>query len=418
MAFPSGLDFSLKKNAIQTALHQQVHYPITGSTANPLDLVTFSLSCGKYGQYINPTDSYISFKLVNTDAVNPLIIDGSGYSFFDRVTTLSSGSTVSDLQSFAPWAQLTLDMMVGTGRPTTMTTFAGNAYDANRNNVRGGYNLGANNYTYISLPLIGTAIDASCSDKYIPAGAISDLQLQFYIAAVNNAVQSASANASWQLQQVSLTVSYITLDAGAQRMLDEIQGGTYRWSGEMWKGYNFNLNSGSSADNVIVPFKGASVKSLAVIQRYAANQNNAAALTNTSRFCSFVAGSTWFVTVGSDTYPAIPLKNYTQHAVEFLKMIHGLSNPLALQTSFDSSTWIAGDSVSPTTCGSFVAALNTEAYSNKSGVIHSGLQVLGGTTLVLNQTYSTPLPAATLQTSFVHFDTILTVENGQLTVAF
>jgi hypothetical protein len=106
------------------------------------------------------------------------------------------------------------------------------------------------------------------------------------------------------------------------------------------------------------------------------------------------------------------------HMMEYLKMWHGLSNPLALTTSFDSSTWVAGDAVNPATAGTFVAGLNLEAYSNKTGTIHSGVSVLGGTTMVLNQTYSSALSAATLQTTFCHFDVIYSIENGQLSVAF
>ena len=138
MAFPASLDFSMKKNAVKTELHQQVHYPITGSTANPLDVVTFSLSCGKYGQYINPSDTYLSFTFTNKDAANAVSLDGSGYSVIDRVTVLSSGATVSDLQNYAPWAQLMLDSQTGVGKSSTFSTFGGGKTDLTANIVRDG----------------------------------------------------------------------------------------------------------------------------------------------------------------------------------------------------------------------------------------------------------------------------------------
>lgn len=417
MAFPSTLDFTLKKNAVKTAMHQQVHYPITGSTLNPLDLCTLSLSCGKFGQYIDPTQIYLSFTFNNKDATNAVNIDGSGYSFIDRAVVLSSGATVSDLQNYAPWAQLMLDSQLGVGKTSTFSTFGGGNTNASTNIIRDGAQVAPNGSLNISLPLMGTAIDASSTEKMIPVGAISDLQLQLYISANNNAIFGTAAG-NWTLSNMCLTVVYVQLDAGAQKMLDNAQGGTYRYSGEQWRGYNFNLNSGSTADNVIVPFKGASVKSVAAIQRLAANQNAYNAYTNLSRICKYTTGSSWFVTIGSDVYPGIPIKNATMHMMEYLKMWHGLSNPLALTTSFDSSTWVAGDAVNPATAGTFVAGLNLEAYSNKTGTIHSGVSVLGGTTMVLNQTYSSALSAATLQTTFCHFDVIYSIENGQLSVAF
>ena len=419
MAFPTTLSFDLKKNAVKTSVHQQVHFPITGSTANPLDVITFSLSCGKYGQYISPSEIYLSYTFNNKDATNTIRLDGSGYSVIDRATVLSSGATVSDLQNYAPWAQLMLDSQLGVGKTSTFSAFGGGGTDTSKNIIRDGASVANSSSINVSLPLMGTCIDSSTSDKYIPVGAISDLQLQLYISSANNAVVSAAAG-SWSLSNIALTVVYIQLDAGAQKMLDDAQGGVYRWSGEQWKGYNYTLAKSSASDNVIVPFKGASAKSVCSIYRLASNINNYAAYTNLSRLCPFVSGSTYFVTIGSDTYPGIPIKNSTMHLVEYLKMWHGLTNPLALTTSFDASTWVAGDSTTPASAGTFVAGLNLEAYSNKSGTIHSGVSVLGGTTMILNQVYSSALSSATstLQTTYVHFDSIFSVENGQLTVAF
>ena len=234
MAFPTSLSFEMKKNAVKTELHQQVHYPITGSTASPLDVVTFSLSCGKYGQYINPSETYLSFTFNNKDATNAVSLDGSGYSVIDRVTVLSSGATVSDLQNYAPWAQLMLDSQLGVGKTSTFSTFGGGATNASTNIIRDGASVSGGASLNISLPLMGTAIDASTTDKMIPVGAISDLQIQFYISAANNAIYGSAAGGSgnWSLSNVCLTVVYVQLDAGAQKMLDEAQGGVYRYEAQ------------------------------------------------------------------------------------------------------------------------------------------------------------------------------------------
>ena len=87
------------------------------------------------------------------------------------------------------------------------------------------------------------------------------------------------------------------------------------------------------------------------------------------------------------------------------------------------ANWNAQDSTNPITMGAFANFLNLEAYSNKSGVLHSGVPVVGGTTMVLNQNYATNAAVQTamtgaLQTTFVHYDCICTVKDGQLEVAF
>lgn len=421
--FPTSLDFTMKKNAVASRLSQQVYTPISGGNANPGDIITISPGVGHYGSYIDPSQCYISFQIKNTDATNALVLDGSAYSAFDRIITQSSSAVISDLQQFPGWAQIMLDSQLNSGKVGFMSAFAGTATDPSLNTVRAGASIAASGSLYVSLPLMGTAIDQTAGDKLIPAGALSDLQLMFYVSAVNNLGVTSSASASWTLANITLTVGYVTLDASAQKMIDDQQGGEYKWSVELWKGYNYGLPNGSSGDSVIVPFKGSSLKSIAAIQRLASNFNNPAAYLNVSRINSYAtpsssAPSSWFVAVGSDVYPPIAIKNTTQHAVEYLKMWHGLGVPSALVTSFDATNWIAGNNVNPALAGSMVTGLNLEVYSGRSGVLHSGVAVLGGTTLVINQLYATALPAAVTQTTYCGYDAVITVKEGIMSVAF
>ena len=434
MAFPSTLDFKMKANAVKTEIRQQVHYPISGSTVKPLDLVTFSLSTARYGEYLDPLASYLSFTFSNLDSSSNVTLDGSGYAVIDRATLLSSGATISDLQNYSAWSQVILDTQTGTTKGGTASTFMGTGYDSNNslNLIRTGATIPASGSLNISLPLIGTAIDGSSDSHLIPVGSMSDLQLQLYISAVNNAVYTTNAaGANWQLSSVSLTCFYVQIDAGAQKMIDDATGGSIRWSCQLWKTYNYNLNSGSSADNVVVPIKCASATMVLAIYRKAANINNAAAYTTLSRICPFVSGASFFATIGSQTVPPVPIKNAPMAMAEYLKAWHGLYEPMALITCFDQNTWTVAKPAAetdPTKVGSFVAGLNLEAYSQKSGVLHSGLPILGGTSLVLNQVYAgmvdsssnpvTGLPANVLQTTMVHYDAVCEVKDGLFTVAF
>jgi len=256
---------------------------------------------------------------------------------------------------------------------------------------------------------------------------MSDLQLQFYIASAQNGVVSSSATPNWKLASLTLTCSFIQLDTSAQAVIDEAQGGTYKWSGELWKTYNFNLNSGSAGDNVIVPFKGSSLKTVVALMRPANHVGTATALTNTNRYNAYqisssTSSSSWFATVGNITFPNIPLKNSAMMMAESLKAWHSLNTPQGLTTQFDINNWeatpISATTTTSTTAGSFAAAVNLEAYTNKTGTIHSGQSVIGGTTLVLNQVYASTLPVNMLQTTLCHYDAICTVENGLLSVAF
>jgi hypothetical protein len=420
--FPSTMDYSLKKNAVASSMAQQVHYPINGSTINPADLPIITLSTGNYGNYLDPTSLYLSYTFNNTDGTNACLLDGSGYAVFDRIVVQSSGTVISDVQYYAPWSQGILDCQVGTGRDSTCSVSFGTSYDANLNTNRGGVSVASNGTLNICIPLLGTAIDASCSDKMIPVGACSDLQIMFYMASANSTVVTSSANASWKLTNFSLIADYVKIDAGAQRQLDEVSGGVYKWSGELWRGYQASAGaSGDGSATVIVPFKGNSAKTIMSMIRLQANLTSPSAFTNTDRLCPFglpgsSTSSSWFANVGAQAMPQIAIKNSSQHFMELLKGFHTLYNPVGFSTQFNSATWAVAPSATPATtataCGSFLLVLDLEAYSNKTNVIHSGVPITGGTTLSLVQTYANTLPAACVQNSWVHHDAILTVQNG------
>jgi len=244
MAFPSVLDFSLKKNAIKSRVKQMVHFPLSSSTVNPLDQPIISFSTGNYGQYLDPNSITIQYTFKNLDTVNTVVLDGSGYCVFDRVVVSSSGSILSDLQNYNAWAQLILDTQAGSGKVGLMSSFAGtSASSANTaNSLRAGASVASNGTLNLSLPLMGTIFNGS--DKLIPVGAMSDLQIQFFISSYSNAVfggANAFTTDDWQLTGFSICCNYIELDASAQKMIDNSLGGVFKWSTELWRSYNFRI---------------------------------------------------------------------------------------------------------------------------------------------------------------------------------
>ena len=143
MALPVGMMYELKKNAVKSRMISQQVIPLSGTTASPQDILQFSLPVGRYGQYLDVSTPYLSFKLTNKDAVNAITLDHSAYSLFDRVVVKSSGGVVSDLQYFPVFAAATLDQNVNTQKGA-MSAFMGTAYDDNRNIVRAGRQVAAN----------------------------------------------------------------------------------------------------------------------------------------------------------------------------------------------------------------------------------------------------------------------------------
>jgi hypothetical protein len=426
MSFPSSLDFSkLTPNAVKTRIRQVAITALQGSTINPGDNPIFNIPCGVYGQYLDPSQTFLQFTFNNTDttAAQTLNLDGSFYSLMDRITVTSSGAVISDFQQFGGWAQVMLDSYVATGK-NSMAIFAGTASDANRNWTRDGIQVAQKAGIFGALPLMGSGIlDPTGNQKMVPVGALQDLELQIFMASVGNSVFSASTTVNWQLTNVQLVIGIVELDPGAQKMIDEMCGGQYKLSVELWRGYNTTLSASTTGDQVIIPHKCQSAKTILWIYRLQGNFSNPKAYTQVSRFNPYYHDGTTpcsvFVQAGATAYPQVPIKNWASLFLEYEKAFHALGVPEALRNSFDASTWIAGDNTSVNSAGSFVGGINLEAYSGKSGVINSGAEVTGGTTMILNSSYAQALPNVPVtQSTYVHFDAIAVVSNGVMEIAF
>ena len=422
--FPNTLDFSKKKNAVKSHFRQQVLYPLTGSTVNPNETPIISIPCGKYGTYLDPTNLYIQCTITNTDstAATAFVLDGSAYSLIDRITCTSSGSPLTDVQYAAPLTQAILDMQVGVARGSGMSVAYGTVVDNQYNTNRGGVSIAQNGTVNVCMPLMLTAIDATFNSKLIPVGAIADLQVQFFMASVGNSVQTASTTANWKLSNFSLVADFIELDAGAQAEIDKLSNGKIQFSGEVWRGYQFSLNSGSSADTIVVPVKCQSAKSIYSIYRNTAVINNTAACSTVARINPFVSAATFYVNIGSESMPQIPLKNSAQFYIEMIKSQHGLYSPQAYQGQFNVTNWNLNSTTTTdaaTAVGSFMVGLDLESFANKSEVCYSGVGITGGTVLNIVQTYGpSALAAAATQNVYMHCDAVVSIESGVMTLVY
>ena len=288
------------------------------------------------------------------------------------------------------------------------------------NNNRRGATIANGGSLNVILPLIGTAIDQSSCDKLIPVGAMSDLQLLIYVSSAPNAVVAAGTpSIPWQLRNFRLNQTLVQIDGGAQALVDEATGGVYKWSSSLWRAFNSTTGATDGGNAVIVPIKASSVKGTMTIWRPTASNENFQANWASGRHNPFGALSStafgsFFATVGSQSVPQIPLRTVPEFFASLENSFHSLNVPGAYDSSLVAGDFdVAAGSSSQAPLGSFVAALNMEAFSGKSGVCHSGLNVTGGTTMILQAVYPTALTATQQITTFVNYDAIMEVSGGQ-----
>ena len=440
MSLPSSLAFAPKRSAVNSRIVTQMNIPSQGTNISPNDTVQVPITAtGKYGTFLDPSSIYVSFTLQNTDAANDLILDSSAYSLFDRVQILSSGSVISDVQFYGAWAATMLDLGPQASRTTGLSCCAGTATAPSNtsNNVRLGQKIPFGKSLNISLPLIGTAIDASASDKMFPIGAVSDLQLQFYMSSAKNSGiwpkqtdGSLGTSGSWKISNFRVSTSYVQVDEAAMRMIEEEHQGVYKYSIEAWRNYAFTQPAGNTADTIPIPIKVASLKSILNTWRYTAGNESFGVHWNSVRLCPFsnitsTNTSSYYIAIGSDCFPQVPLRHVGEHYQSLMNTWHAAS----VQGAYDNSliageydAWTAPSGTATITggAGSFVSGVNLEAYNSRSNVSASGVSVLGGTTALLTAQYESNLApnAGYVINSFCHVDAILEIANGGMIVAY
>jgi hypothetical protein len=303
--------------------------------------------------------------------------------------------------------------------------------DATDNCTRGGTTVAAGASQTFCIPIISSVFGTFVS-KLLPLGAISnDLRLEVLLASVQNAVvgtgavTGANPAINYQVTEAVLQLSMLELDGDAQRMIDASVGGNYYISTECYRNYSTVLAAGSTTDSVLIPARFSSVKSILAIYRPAANVNNADAtrFAQTSRVNPYSgAGASLQFQIGSAVVPANPIKTSAELYVEAVKAFHNFGHTTQA-SCIEADTWAARiepGSPTPTNIGTFFVGYNTESIANRSDVLNTGISTLNQN-VFMQSTYTTAvvgLPVQTRLDMFVHFDGVLAIENGIVSMKF
>ena len=443
-SLPNDLDFSLKKAApLGVRNFRSPISPIGGISTNGLtggDNPKFDIPTGRRGQYIDTTQSYLQFRVTGPDLGGGAItLDGSAYCFFQRMTVLSSGQILEDINEYANFANSQLDMGVSpVVKQTAFNIMVGCNSDVNGNIVRSGVTIPETNSQIFTLPLISGILGAQGSTKYLPVGAISaDLRLEFVLHSLQNAViNTDDAPTAWRINDMVLMLSYIELDSEVQRMIDASTGGDYNISSETWKTYTNSIASGSQTDSVLIPARFSSIKGLLHTFRSIAAQNTYLASSQNHRFNPFFivgggGGNTNVqYTIGPTLYPNSAIRSSPEYFAETQRYFHNLANSNIMgsinNTNFNINSnptaLVANATPAPaaiatyfSSTGSAVFGLNLDQISNRSDVMNSGVNTLNSN-IILNMTYATPPPTACRLETYAHIDMVISIRDGILTV--
>lgn len=398
------------------------------------DQIILDIPTGQYGQYLCQNETYLKFKVKNTNTnAHALVLDRDATCLFSRCT-ISHGSQV--LEDITEWnvlnrmfqdCQISAQKQLSTGscsRGHSEGTVGAGA------TVYQGTSLAQNASATFCISLLSGIVGVQCP-KYLPLGSMGaggSLRVTLTLDTLNNSCRSGAitggnannSDVSLTIDEVNLVCGIVEVDQSGQQMIEASSAGLYAISSTGYRTYTANAG-GADENNVelLVPAKASSMKALYTVQRPQAQINDR---TKNSIGCRDRADLTEFhLTCGGVRYPAgKPISAVGGDAYEqLMKTFNGINN-LHQETDFGRTRYelttstADDDAFAIATKGAFVAGIELESYGNDG--IESGLNTLGSN-MFWNGTYNT-ITSAQHFSFFSVYDTLITVENGIMQVKF
>ena len=401
--------------------------PTNGSSwSSGQDQVILDIGTGGYGQYLCQNETYLKFRVTNTNTnAHDLILDRDCSCLWSRSTISHSSQILEDLTDLNTMNRVFQDCQIGPGKQLTTGSctrgHAENADVADNNTVYSGASIAQNTSQTFCMSLFSGILGPQCP-KFIPlsaCGAGGPIRLTLTLDNFNNSCRSGGASAcSFTIDEVNLVCGIVEVDQAGQQMIDASSAGLYAISSTGYR--NYTANAGGAGENnveLLVPAKASSMKALYTVQRPQAQINDS---TKNSIGCRDRADLTEFHwTCGGVRYPAgKPISSTGGDSYsQLMKTFNGINNLHQEcdfgRTRYELTTSTATDAVVATK-GAFVAGIELESYGNDG--IESGLNTLGQN-LFFNGTYDS-IPGAYKFNFISVFDTLITVEGGIMQVKF
>lgn len=281
---------------------------------------------------------------------------------------------------------------------------------------------------------------------------------------------STYMNWGYQMTDIEYHANIVTLSGEAQAVIDQMTGGVYQISTSSYRHYSNTIPAGSTQNEILVPARFSSLKSLYHCLRPQTNLNNASHFSISERIKNYFTRAQ--LRIGSALYPSQPIEmtnNYYQPAPvpgttsslssgptgsapqAYSLLINALgssintlnipcnmngevyaNNTAGVPITTDGGYYIASHTGS--TAG-FVLGFDVESFGPSdtcSGPLSAGLNTLGisiylqlsvdainlGTSLITATPFDSSMVVACQIDSFAHFDLVATVAGGSMSVRF
>lgn len=432
VGLPNTMKYDLPPSMSDSAKAYSVHVAPDGITSvvgpTPTSTAFVANSTGQFGAYtqqvvsftipsgmgdsvfLDPNSTTLSFSLTYTcstsssSTAGSINMIGSAASWFDQLQLYSNNVPIESIYQYGMLQNFLLNNTVSASERFGGISIAMGADNNSMNGIEIAHTSSANAYRYnFCIPLC--SVIGYNSDKFIPIGSISNLQLQMTTAQMTPLVSFCSAVATqpvftpFTLQDFQLNLKYVDVgDMAAALLRQTLQDGKWMLKATTYTNSNITIPSGAAgSQQLLLQIRNSSVKT--ILHQFGISPSaqcpngyyDAVNLGCTVRQCQ----------VGGQYFPNRPLNDLREPAVGYTYLIQGLgaSIPKALGSSIsrdaynvvlatapagsDSSLVVPASGARPTAAGADSATTQISKYPNmfycaydlekSSGVLFQGV---------------------------------------------
>jgi len=266
-AMSESLQFAAVKRRAVASRSYRTRLPASnGLNFAPGGTIQFDLPANLAGTYVDMSQCYLKFKVVN-DGTSDFNLDRAGaYGFIRRLQISTAGAQISDLDRYNVLAAAMIDQDTSLEwRGSHGKTLIGT-----ETSLRGEQVLALESRTYC-LPIILNPLAQTTPHRMIPCFSLSALTLRWTMADIAEAVVAA-ATPGVSFTDVEMVCMLTELSPGAQAMVDSATGGRYDILATSWAYSGGTLGVGVTSSTTNLGFSYSSLERVVFALRPQASQ--------------------------------------------------------------------------------------------------------------------------------------------------
>lgn len=289
----------VKKRAVASRSFRTKITPSNGSTFVGGNTIHLDLPGNLAGQYYNPSQMYLKFKIQNSVAATQLDRAGA-ISCIKRVQLQTAGASLFDCNSWNLLATALMD----TDCSADWKASSGSVLLGTQGDSLQGEALGAAAARTYCVPMMLNPLSMATPARMIPAFSLS--ALQFRITLENDSIVGNTAGAPvFTYSDVEMVCLMTELSPGAQSQIDSMTGGQYNILANSYINSQATLAAGVTSLTANLGISVSSLERILVVHRPSATANAAGAFSLGNRTTSGL--SEFQFLINSENYPQRPI---------------------------------------------------------------------------------------------------------------